>query len=264
MCGDIHGQFHDLENLWAAGGLPSERQYLFLGDLVDRGQHGLEVTLTLLLHKLLRPSRMHVLRGNHESRCVSMTYGFYDECIRKYGTPAVWLQLMELFDLLPVAAVIDGRTFAVHGGLSPDLPTVDHIELLDRCAEIPQDGGPLTDLLWSDPADADEMPDHGPLWMQSPRGGGYLFGGRATRDFLHANGLQRVLRSHQLCMAGWRSYFDDRLLTVWSAPNYVYRCGNAATVCLLDDAAAEPRIVPFDKAERQEEEAQRSLTDYFM
>ena len=189
VCGDIHGQFHDLDNLFAAGGSPRHTQYLFLGDYVDRGSHSVEVILTLLLHKLLRPDGIWLLRGNHETRRISSTYGLYDECQRRYGGVAVWTALTDLFDYLPLTAVIDQRVFAVHGGLSPNLPYVHSIQLLDRIAEIGHDSGPLSDLIWSDPADegqldgaADGMAaEPTPEWQVSARGGGYLFGEKATQ-----------------------------------------------------------------------------------
>ena len=305
VCGDVHGQYHDLTNLFLAGGPPSATQYLFLGDLVDRGSHSVEVLLTLLLHSLQYPGRFHVLRGNHESRRVSATYGFYDECLRKYGSATVWTRLTDLFDYLPIAAVIDQSVFAVHGGLSPHLPELAHIELIDRVREIPQDGGPLADLMWSDPADEHEIAkvhfattasnskQHKPRnreaeadsgqddedetgqWAVSPRGGGYLFGAKATQHFLHRNGLSWMVRSHQLCLEGWRTDHHDRVLTVWSAPNYCYRCGNTATVALVAPAAASEtakaaytsctyKLSAFHKAQRQEEEAERALVDYFL
>jgi len=148
----------------------------------------------------------------------------------------------------------------------PSLPQVDLIDLIDRVGEIPQDGGPLSDLMWSDPADEPSDPSGhtSAEWEPSPRGGGYLFGPLATQKFLHGNGLSLVVRSHQLCLAGWRRHFNGSVLTVWSAPNYVYRCGNAAAVCLIKSGGAQPELRTFNKSERQEESAEHALVEYFM
>ena len=223
VVGDVHGHYTDvMANLFPAGGDPAVTRYLFLGDIVDRGAYSLEMILTLLLLKLRRPGELLLLRGNHESRRVSASYGFYDECIRKYGTPSVWTMLTDVFDFLPLAAVIDERVFAVHGGLSPFLPTLADISRIDRQREIPHDSDPLSDLVWSDPLDDDDCSEAaaGSQWVVSPRGGGWLFGEVEAQRFLHRNALQLIVRSHQLCKDGYKRQFHDTLLTVWSAPNY--------------------------------------------
>jgi len=277
ICGDIHGQFSDLPNLFQAGGDPRSTTYLFLGDYVDRGSHGLSVILTLCLYKLRDPSRMFLLRGNHESRRISLTYGFYEECQRKYGQPAIWTAVMEMFDYFPIAAVIDNHVFAVHGGLSPHISTIAQIQTVDRIQEIPEDGGPMHDFMWSDPAEEDDFLQQSTTtnseklpaeteWLISPRGGGFLFGEKPTQQFLSTNGLDLLVRSHQLCDKGYRYYFHQSLLTIWSAPNYCYRCGNNATVCRLQSGGmgAKHQLVSFIKGTHQEEEEQRAAAEYFM
>jgi serine/threonine-protein phosphatase 6 catalytic subunit len=110
---------------------------------------------------------------------VSQVYGLYDECFRKYGSANAWKYCVEAFDYLPIAAIIDGSVLCLHGGLSPDLTTVDQIRTLERNQEIPHEG-PLCDLLWSDPDDVD-----GGGWAVSARGAGYLFGSKVTLQFNH-------------------------------------------------------------------------------
>jgi len=174
------------------------------------------------------PNRITLLRGNHESRFITQTYGFYDECLRKYGTSSVWKYCTELFDYLSLAAVIDERVFCVHGGLSPEIRTLDQIQLINRKQEVPTDGA-MSDLLWSDPDDTIDG------WAPNPRMAGFTFGGAVIKEFHQINGTELVCRSHQLVMEGYKYFFDDMLINVWAAPNYMYRCGNSASILELDE-----------------------------
>ncbi|XP_074920779.1 serine/threonine-protein phosphatase 4 catalytic subunit [Chelonoidis abingdonii] len=150
VCGDIHGQFYDLKELFRVGGDVPETNYLFMGDFVDRGFYSVETFLLLLALKVRYPDRITLIRGNHESRQITQVYGFYDECLRKYGSVTVWRYCTEIFDYLSLSAIIDGKIFCVHGGLSPSIQTLDQIRTIDRKQEVPHDG-PMCDLLWSDP-----------------------------------------------------------------------------------------------------------------
>ena len=187
------------------------------------------------------PDRITLIRGNHESRQITQVYGFYDECLKKYGSVNVWKYCTEIFDYLSLSAIIDDRIFCVHGGLSPSMNSLDQvsnlgtyfpfslsktneltlsilrrqIRIIDRKQEVPHDGA-MCDLLWSDPEDIDG-------WGLSPRGAGYLFGGDVVEKFNSQNNLQLIARAHQLVMEGFKTMFNNALVTVWSAPNYCYR-----------------------------------------
>ena len=163
VCGDIHGQFFDLKELFAIGGAPPETSYVFMGDFVDRGREGVETFLLLVALKVRHPDRVTLLRGNHESRQITQCYGFYNECVQKYGNADVWRLCCDVFDLLPLSATIDDTVFCVHGGLSPTCETLDEIRKIDRQIELPSEG-PMCDLLWSDP---DEGVDD---WIVNARG----------------------------------------------------------------------------------------------
>ena len=228
ICGDLHGQFYDLIEMFKiAWGEPPEQKYLFLGDYVDRGSNSIETIELLWRLKILYPDKKILVRGNHESRSISFVYGFYKEINRKYGNSLPWKLFNEIFDLLPLCAVIDKTIFCVHGGLSPLITTVDQIRLINRRGEIPHEGV-MCDLLWSDP----QM-----KWNMSfnNRGVSWIFGYKVLNEFNQINGIDLICRAHQLTGEGIKYWFKDKnLVTIWSCPNYCYRCGNKAWIIKID------------------------------
>lgn len=267
ICGDIHGQFYDLLELFQVGGEVPYTNYLFLGDFVDRGYYSVETFLLLLALKVRYPDRITLIRGNHESRQITQVYGFYDECLKKYGSVNVWRYCTEIFDYLSLSAVVEDKVFCVHGGLSPAINTLDQIKQFDRKQEVPHDG-PMCDLMWSDPEDIEG-------WGLSPRGAGYLFGADVVAKFVEVNGVELIARAHQLVMEGYKTMFptkgtkggaaSDSLVTVWSAPNYCYRCGNVAAILELDENV-EQHFKIFEAAPQEHRQVpQRSpAPDYFL
>lgn len=262
VVGDIHGQFFDMIEIFKIGGFCPDTNYLFLGtpppaldgmirkligisgDYVDRGLFSVETISLLVCLKLRYPQRVHLIRGNHESRGVTQSYGFYTECSRKYGNANVWHYFTDMFDFLTLSVVINDQIFCVHGGLSPSIHSIDQIKIIDRFREIPHEG-PMADLVWSDPdPDRDEF-------SLSPRGAGYTFGAQVVKKFLEVNSMSHILRAHQLCQEGYQILYDDRLSTVWSAPNYCYRCGNMASVLEVSDTG-ERYFNVFDAAPENE------------
>lgn len=310
--------------LFRVGGDVPDTNYLFMGDFVDRGFYSLESFLLLLCLKVRYPDRMTLIRGNHESRQITTVYGFYDECLRKYGSANVWRYCCEVFDYLALGALVlgtsasleptsnatadrdtqttipvddqdieieimnsnnevttrfsrgrlrrapepetllssspvgtpsrngapgtgasgdnggsrdsgGGAVLCVHGGLSPLVETIDKIRLLDRKQEVPHEGA-MCDLLWSDPDEIDG-------WGLSPRGAGFLFGADIVKRFNHVNDLSLVARAHQLVMEGFKEMFDSSIVTVWSAPNYCYRCGNVAAILELGEDMSNGGII---------------------
>jgi serine/threonine-protein phosphatase 2A catalytic subunit len=211
--------------LFRIGGPNPDTNYLFMGkapqtnssvemanirqgDYVDRGYYSVETVTLLVALKIRYPQRITILRGNHESRQITQVYGFYDECLRKYGNANVWKYFTDLFDYLPLTALIDNQIFCLHGGLSPSIDTLDNIRALDRIQEVPHEG-PMCDLLWSDPDDRCG-------WGISPRGAGYTFGQDISEAFNHNNGLTLVARAHQLVMEGYNWSQDRNVVTIFS------------------------------------------------
>jgi diadenosine tetraphosphatase ApaH/serine/threonine PP2A family protein phosphatase len=246
ICGDIHGQLYDLFQLFDTA-LPNTTHFLFLGDYVDRGGFSLETLLYLLIHKIASPDTFFMLRGNHECRAISREYGFYAECCDRRGCDSLWILCNELFDLMPLAAVIADCVFAVHGGISPHLNRVADIFNMDRVQEVPSEGL-FADLLWSDPHERS-------VFKENTRGSGCCFGDKQVEEFCRINRLQFVVRSHQLVNAGYQWMFRDKFLTVWSAPNYEYRSGNMA--CIMNyvrERGVKSEIktfAPMEEAKRQ-------------
>jgi len=256
VSGDIHGQFYDLIELFRIGGRPPYTNYVFMGDYVDRGYYSVECISILVTLKVRYKERIHMTRGNHESRQITQVYGFYDECLRKYGNANVWKYYTDLFDYFPLTSVVEKQVFCLHGGLSPQIDTLDHIMGLDRVQEVPHEG-PMCDLLWSDPDDRCG-------WGISPRGAGYTFGQDLSEQFSHTNGLTLISRAHQLVMEGYNWCHDKSVVTIFSAPNYCYRCGNQAAIMEMDEHL-EYTFLQFDPAPRQEETSvTKRVPDYFL
>jgi serine/threonine-protein phosphatase 2A catalytic subunit len=256
VCGDVHGQFHDLLELFLIGGPCPDTNYLFMGDYVDRGYHSVETVSLLVALKVRYKDRLTILRGNHESRQITQVYGFYDECLRKYGSATVWKYFTDLFDYMPLTALIENRIFCLHGGLSPSIETLDQVRALDRIQEVPH-AGPMCDLLWSDPDDRTG-------WGLSPRGAGYTFGHDRSLCFCRANGLSLVARAHQLVMEGYSWSHDQNVVTLFSAPNYCYRCGNQAAIMEVEENLSRT-FTQFDPAPRKGETlVSRRSPDYFL
>ncbi|KAK1444213.1 metallo-dependent phosphatase-like protein [Babesia gibsoni] len=227
VVGDIHGQLYDLKELFRIAGTAPNTNFLFLGDYVDRGYYSVECVTLILALKVRYKDRVFVIRGNHECRQITQVYGFYDECLRKYGNPNVWKTLTDLFDYLPLGALIEGKIFCPHAGLSPSLDSLDQVRDLNRIQEVPHEG-PMCDLLWSDPEERTG-------WGLSPRGAGFTFGYDISKAFNRTNGLELIARAHQLIMEGYQWSQDRNVVTIFSAPNYCYRCHNQAAIMEIDE-----------------------------
>ncbi|KAH0562672.1 hypothetical protein GP486_002655 [Trichoglossum hirsutum] len=211
IVGDVHGQYTDLIRMFEMCGFPPNANYLFLGDYVDRGKQSLETILLLLCYKLKFPENFFLLRGNHECANVTRVYGFYDECKRRCNIK-IWKTFVDTFNTLPIAAIVAGKIFCVHGGLSPSLSHMEDIRQIARPTDVP-DYGLLNDLLWSDPADMDAD------WEANERGVSYCFGKKVIMDFLQRHDFDLVCRAHMVVEDGYEFFSDRILVTVFSAPN---------------------------------------------
>ncbi len=228
ICGDIHGQYYDLLRLFEYGGYPPEANYLFLGDYVDRGKQSLESICLLLAFKIKYPENFFLLRGNHECASINRIYGFYDECKNRYNIK-LWKTFTDCFNCLPIAAIIDDKILCMHGGLSPELTSMDQIRRIMRPTDVP-DTGLLCDLLWSDP-DSDVQG-----WAESERGVSYVFSSEIVTLFLKKHDLDLICRAHQVVEEGYEFFAKRQLVTLFSAPNYCGEFDNAGGLMSVDES----------------------------
>ncbi|KAH9582120.1 Calcineurin-like phosphoesterase domain [Trypanosoma melophagium] len=259
VVGDIRGQLYDLAKILCIGGMFSNsKKYLFLGNYADRSFFSCECILLLLAAKLNFSNSVFLLRGNHESRFMTHFFDFQEECLQKYDDQ-VYQAIMEAFDCLPLAAIVNKQFFCVHGGLSPDVSRVNHISLIHRFREPPSRGA-MCDLLWSDPFwDVENpspisggtkgdyyTPGNGPygtkpaFLLNEDRGCGYLFNYLCVKHFLMANKLLCIIRSHEVQDEGYKLYrFNNAsnfpcMVSVFSAPNYCDSLDNKGAILYLE------------------------------
>ncbi|KAJ7062056.1 Metallo-dependent phosphatase-like protein [Mycena amicta] len=240
ICGDIHGQYYDLMKLFDVGGPLTDNSYLFLGDYVDRGCFGIECLLYLYTLKLWFPHKFTLLRGNHECQHLTEYFTFKRECLHKYSL-RVYDACIQSFQALPVAALVDGRFFCVHGGLSPELMQLSDIVNLNRFSE-PGSRGLLCDLLWSDPIvnfgheDENGVPKGTTFLNNHTRGCSYYYTYEAACQFLERNGLLGIIRGHEAQDAGYTMHRKTptkkfpSVITIFSAPNYLDVYHNRAAI----------------------------------
>ncbi|KAJ3342271.1 hypothetical protein HDU93_002744 [Gonapodya sp. JEL0774] len=233
LVGDVHGQFYDVVNMVERCGMPGPSNvYLFNGDFVDRGSFSVEVIVLLIALKLAHPDFVHLARGNHEADDMNKVYGFEGEVKSKYSDLAFRF-FSEVFEALPVAHVVGGKIFVVHGGLSREGEDkgvkLEDLQKLPRFSQ-PSGNPVLSDLLWADPS-----PIGG--YTPSKRGQGFQFGPDITAQFLDRNGWDLVVRSHEVKEEGYEIQQNGKLVTVFSAPNYCDQMGNKAAVIRVSSSS---------------------------
>ncbi|MDI9394097.1 MAG: metallophosphoesterase [Euryarchaeota archaeon] len=222
LIGDIHGNLDALEFVTRMREKLGCKKILFLGDYVDRGMQGTEVLIKLFQLKLKEPENVFLLRGNHETIDMNIYYGFFEEI----GFDRDFLlDISRAYERMPVAAVISGHTFCVHGGINGS----ENIDSITKEGAFP--------YLWNDPSERPGM-------ITSPRGSTVReFGPDIVDGFLERNDLKRIIRGHTAIRTGYEWWFDGKLLSLFSCPDYV-GLGNAAAFGLMK--RGEVKIITFE------------------
>lgn len=246
--GDIHGQYQDLMRFFDLWGIPNDNgdiesyDYLFLGDYVDRGNHSLETICLLMALKVKFPDKIHLLRGNHEDKWINNAFGFAEECGNRLGEEpsdpdSVFSKINDMFDWLPLAAVIEDKIVCLHGGIGSTLVSLDQIEAIQRPLEVIHEVSTLeqqlvVDILWSDPTDSDQELGIQPNFIRDPNGTGNIvkFGPDRVKLFLENNKVKFILRAHECVMDGFERFAGGQLFTVFSATDYCGRHKNAGAM----------------------------------
>lgn len=238
VLGDIHGQLIDLLRILHFNGFPPEKKYIFLGDLVDRGDFSIEVLTLIFSLKILYPTSVYVLRGNHEWQSSQFKECFVNSAIEELRTPDIEKWVNHAFNQLPYAAIVDGYALCIHGGIGPSIQKIEDIENIKRGISLIEDEA-ATELTWSDPI------ENIPLYMVSPRGMGYLFGQSALNSFLRNSLLEMIVRGHECVNEGVRYSLNRQCITVFSASNYVGTSYNKSGI-LVFNPGKKPDGLAFD------------------
>ncbi|CAD5210111.1 unnamed protein product [Bursaphelenchus okinawaensis] len=227
VCGDIHGQFNDLMRIFHKTGFPNVTNYLFLGDYIDRGKMNMETILFLFSLKLKYPQNFFLLRGNHETQLVNRIYGFYEELNRRYRSVKLYNTFQDIFNCMPLTALVGSRILCMHGGLSQDLYNGKDLSILKEIIrplpDPPNPSLPL-DLLWADPDIAT------PKFKYSIRGVSCTFGVEVIKAVCQKYDLDLICRAHQVVQDGYEFFANRKLVTIFSAPHYCGQFDNAAAV----------------------------------
>ena len=278
--GDIHGQYQDLMRFFDLYNAPIEGpggdieglDYLFLGDYVDRGTHSLETMCLLMALKIKYPNQIHLLRGNHEDRWINAAFGFQTECIQRLNddpdNPKMFFKFNDLFDYLPLAAIINDTAICIHGGIGSAVNTISDIEKIKRPLEVihevsTTDQQIVVDILWSDPTDTDLETGIQPNVTRDPTGVGNIvkFGPDRVMEFLKNNGLGLVIRAHECVMDGFERFAGGQLMTIFSATDYCGKHKNAGAILYLTNRfEIKPYLIyPFDSPNKNWDNSEEAM-----
>jgi len=244
VIGDLHGNLQTLKKILEIINKNNPRYILFLGDLVDRGENQLECLISVLILKIISPTKYFILKGNHETFEMNQAYGFYSDFLKRFKDPTRFNEILSVYQVLPICFVFNNSILCVHGGIPEDYEILNKLNGI-KTKQIDEKinksiGYGIFQILWNDPKDVDDM-----KFSNSFRGAGIkFFGQKAFDHFMEINGLKYLIRGHECFLEGYRWFFNRRLLSIFSAANYRgYFSPNPASYAIIRNNLIFPKII---------------------
>jgi serine/threonine-protein phosphatase PP1 catalytic subunit len=242
VIGDIHGNFETLMKLIDLISKNNPKFVIFLGDIVDRGPKQFECLLIVLALKILFPLKYYLLKGNHETLEMNEYYGFFQEFISRFSDESKFLEILNIYNVLPLCALINKTILCLHGGISQDKEILKRLKG-HKCKEfntlLKLNKESIYQIMWNDPKSEIEG------FSNSFRGPGIkFFGNKAFEKFMEYNNLKYLIRAHECFPEGYRWFFNKRLLSIFSSANYRgYFSPNPASYAIIKDNIIIPKLL---------------------
>ena len=259
--GNLYGIYNDLMRYFESYGNPSDdnqmgdisvMQYVFLGDFCDRGYNSLEIILLLFALKIKYPQFIYIIRGHHEDKYINEEYGLGQECIDRLSDDirdpsSIFSNINKAFDLLPFGVLVDNNILMVHGGIGSSINSLDDIDCIKRPIEVIQNVSnneqlKVIDLLWSEYCDDIDNIDANIERDKFKKGFIVKYGRNRLNKFLDENKINLLITAHQFVKGGFTTFNNDRLLIVFSATNYMNKCGNVGGMITIAKKNANKRM----------------------
>jgi len=242
VIGDIHGNLETLMKLIEIINKNDPKLVIFLGDIVDRGPKQLECLLIILALKILFPLKFYLLRGNHETLEINQRYGFYQDFILRFNDQSKFNEILNIYNVIPICALINGTVLCLHGGIPQDTDILKKLKgkkCRDFNALIGSVRQGIFQIMWNDPKSGLEG------FSDSFRGSGIkLFGNEAFDNFMDYNNLNYLIRAHECFPEGYRWFFNDRLLSIFSSANYRgFYSPNPASYAIIRSNEVVPKLL---------------------
>lgn len=243
VIGDIHGNLISLIKLYDVIKKHKPKIVIFLGDIVDRGPKQFECLIFVLMLKIFEPNKYFILAGNHETIEMNQTYGFYYEFSRRFEDSEKFKEILAVYDVIPICAIVDKIILCLHGGIPEDIEILKKLKGLKpnkiNNSILTSIESGIFQIMWNDPKS--ELNG----FMSSFRGPGIKFFGKEIFvKFMDENNLKYLIRSHECFPEGYKWFFNNRLLSIFSSANYRGELlPNPASYAIIKNKEIFPKIL---------------------